>query len=87
MLKTIQIEGLFNRFDYNIDLKQDGLTILTGPNGYGKTTILRMIDSVASRNYSVFFEVPVKSLKFNLVDDFITIEHNKKSLLSILKKR
>jgi len=43
MLKRIKISKLFNSFDYDINLKAGGLTILTGPNGYGKTTILRMI--------------------------------------------
>jgi len=34
MLKRIKISKLFNSFDYDIDLKPGGLTILTGPNGY-----------------------------------------------------
>jgi predicted ATP-binding protein involved in virulence len=42
MLKKIKIEGLFNKFNYDIELKEEGITILTGPNGYGKTTILKM---------------------------------------------
>ena len=38
MLETIMIEGLFNKFNYEINLKKEGITILTGPNGYGKIT-------------------------------------------------
>lgn len=39
----IQFKGLFGRFDYSIELKEDGLTIITGPNGFGKSTILDCI--------------------------------------------
>jgi predicted ATP-binding protein involved in virulence len=43
-LSRIKIEKLFGQFDYDIKLNQDeGITILTGPNGYGKTTILNII--------------------------------------------
>lgn len=39
----IYIKKLFGLYDYNIDFFHndgDKLTILTGPNGYGKTTII-----------------------------------------------
>ena len=39
----IQFKGLFGRFDYTIEFKEDGLTIITGPNGFGKSTILDCI--------------------------------------------
>ena len=39
----IQFKGLFGRFDYSIELKEDGLTSITGPNGLGKSTILDCI--------------------------------------------
>jgi predicted ATPase len=46
-LSRISIERLFGQFDYDIELNQkDGITILTGPNGYGKTTILNIIWSL-----------------------------------------
>ncbi|MDR0680944.1 MAG: AAA family ATPase [Dysgonamonadaceae bacterium] len=46
-LSRIKIEKLFGQFDYDIKLNQEeGITILTGPNGYGKTTILNIIWSL-----------------------------------------
>jgi len=43
-ITKISIEGLFGVFDYEIPLNQDDrITILTGPNGFGKTTILQLI--------------------------------------------
>lgn len=58
MLKRITINGLFNQFDYEIELKPEGLTILTGPNGYGKTTILKILDALAVKNLAFFFQLP-----------------------------
>src|ERR1017187_4384632 len=43
-LRRICIFGLFGRFDYEINLNmEERITILHGPNGFGKTTILRMV--------------------------------------------
>ena len=42
-IMKIQFKGLFGRFDYTIEFKEDGLTIITGPNGFGKSTILNCI--------------------------------------------
>ena len=44
MLESIKIKKLFGLFDYHITLDiSENITILTGPNGYGKTTILKII--------------------------------------------
>jgi predicted ATP-binding protein involved in virulence len=49
-LQSITIEKLFGQFDYNIVFNQDaGITILTGPNGYGKTTILNIIYGIFNK--------------------------------------
>nr|VFJ42707.1 MAG: Predicted ATP-binding protein involved in virulence [Candidatus Kentron sp. DK] len=57
MLQKIKITGLFGQFDYEIELKSEGITILTGPNGYGKTTILKMIHAFATGNLPFFFRL------------------------------
>lgn len=54
MLTRIKIEKLFDIFDYDIELKPEGITILTGPNGYGKTTVLRLLKALASGNADFF---------------------------------
>jgi predicted ATP-binding protein involved in virulence len=60
-IKNINIEKLFGYFDYTIELNQEeGITILTGPNGYGKTTILNIINNIYHRNMNY-----LKSMKIN----------------------
>ena len=44
----IQFKKLFGKFDYNIDTENNKLTILTGPNGFGKSTILNCIEHINS---------------------------------------
>ena len=44
----LNVAGLFGLYDYSISFKdsEDNFTVITGPNGYGKTTILRIINSL-----------------------------------------
>lgn len=51
----IQFEKLFGRFDYNVTFNSEGLTILTGPNGYGKTTILKSIEAIGKEFIGIMF--------------------------------
>ncbi|MEY4905501.1 MAG: hypothetical protein RLZZ292_3316 [Bacteroidota bacterium] len=54
-IKRFKVTKLFGQFDYDIPLNNpSGLTILTGPNGYGKTTILNIITNLASKNFFFF---------------------------------
>ncbi|MBN2092328.1 AAA family ATPase [candidate division KSB1 bacterium] len=64
MFKTIIINGLFKQFNYKIELKDEGITILTGPNGYGKTTILKIIYAFAVKNLAFFFQLPFNEIVF-----------------------
>ena len=46
-IKEIEIRSLFGYFDHKIPLKTDDrITIIHGPNGVGKTTVLRLISSL-----------------------------------------
>ena len=47
VITKLKITGLFDRFDYliNINQRDSRLAILTAPNGYGKSTILKIIKS------------------------------------------
>ena len=53
MLKNLTIIGLFGLYDYKLDFqsKSGTPTFITGPNGYGKTTVLNIIDSLYRADY------------------------------------
>lgn len=83
---TLTIKGLFGHFNYEIPLyglesvdgipMSDGVTILTGPNGYGKSTILRILEAISKDNAEFFH-----NLKF----EELTLLYDKTECLSILK--
>jgi len=83
MLEEIIIKGLFNQFDYHIKLKSNDITILTGPNGYGKTTILKIIYAIATKNLSIFFKLNFKEIFLKFKNDSIKILKNSKDTISI----
>lgn len=45
-IKEIKVEGLFGLFDHTIPMHEDGLTMIYGINGIGKTMIMRLVNSV-----------------------------------------
>ena len=68
-LITLKIETLFNTFTYDLHFdSQDRYLILTGINGYGKTTILNMISSLANKDLYYFYTVPFASIDFGFED-------------------
>jgi predicted ATP-binding protein involved in virulence len=68
MLIGIKIEKLFGIFDYDIVFKEEGITILTGPNGYGKTTILKILDALATQNGFFFVRLLFKKIVLEFSD-------------------
>lgn len=68
-LKSITINKLFGLFDYNIDLNNvEDLTILTGPNGYGKTTILNIIYNLFNQRFFYFQKLNFELISFSFAE-------------------
>ena len=63
-INRLKVIGLFGLYDYDIDFsRQDGdFTVLTSPNGYGKTTLLRIINSLHVKRLFYLY-----TLKFNTI--------------------
>jgi energy-coupling factor transporter ATP-binding protein EcfA2 len=67
-LAQIDVNGLFGRLSHSIvfptrpdegaDTGPPSVTILHGPNGVGKTTVLRMLDGIMRLDFDVFRKVP-----------------------------
>jgi energy-coupling factor transporter ATP-binding protein EcfA2 len=87
-LKRFEIRKLFGRLDHKIDFPvstedspKPSLVILHGPNGVGKTTVLKMLAGIMQLNFNIFREVPFEhcSLQFSdnkkITVDASSIDH------------
>ena len=73
MLNKLEIEGLYGLYSYSLDFTQGEdkkLKIITGPNGYGKTTVLQLIYALFCKDMDVFYQIPFSRVTF-FVDDYI----------------
>ena len=58
-ITKVSVKKLFGIFDHEISLNQDSrITIIHGPNGFGKTILLTMLNGLFNSSYRVFEEVP-----------------------------
>ncbi|MDR3366859.1 MAG: AAA family ATPase [Prevotellaceae bacterium] len=78
-IKKIKIQKLFGLFNYDIELNQnEDITILTGPNGYGKTTILNIIYNLFNHRFFYF-----QKLNFETISIFF----NEEQRIELTKKQ
>ena len=71
-IKNISIEGLFDTFDHEIPLFQhEPITIIHGPNGVGKTSILKLISGCLEPSTPLLRSVPFKKLSLTFDDESI----------------
>ncbi|WP_299306575.1 AAA family ATPase [uncultured Haemophilus sp.] len=75
-ISRIEIDSLFESFNYIIDLKSDGnyIKIITAPNGYGKSTILNIIDRFISNDFMFFVDLSFKEIRFYLSGSYEPIK-------------
>lgn len=71
MLTHLKIRQLFGRFDYDVHLMDGGVSILTGPNGYGKSTILHILSSISSKKIYELFELEFRMIELFFEDGYI----------------
>ncbi len=68
-LERVEVDGLFGIYNHHIDLKLDArVTLLHGPNGVGKTTILKMVHALLTREFSYLRQVPFERLLLRFHD-------------------
>ncbi|MDD7729308.1 MAG: AAA family ATPase [Clostridia bacterium] len=76
----IEIRKLFGRFDYRFLLLEDHITILTGPNGFGKSTIIRCLNALGNSNLKFFLELEFVEFKVISSKKSLTIEKTQNGL-------
>lgn len=88
-LKKLTIEGLFGHFNHRIEFRKGNVTIITAPNGYGKTVCLKVIDSIFNRKTSFLFNLQFKLITLETSDGSLSIhkedEKNENKGLLVIK--
>jgi len=70
MIKEIQIQRLYGLYDYDIKFKKNRpVKILTGPNGFGKTTILKIVYHLVKRDFWYFCLLYFKEIRIQFADN------------------
>jgi predicted ATP-binding protein involved in virulence len=73
-VKKISVTRLFGLFDHHVPLNvRDRVSLIYGPNGYGKTTLLRLVNDFFAGRYQRLLRVPFRNLTIDL-DDRSSIE-------------
>jgi ABC-type transport system involved in cytochrome c biogenesis ATPase subunit len=82
MLRSIKIYGLFEEYDYSIELCGGRLTFIHSQNGYGKSTLMRLIYNVLEGNLKEVASTPFERMDLGFDDDtFLIVENNESGLL------
>lgn len=75
-LKAIKIEGLFGKYDYNLDFRND-ITIWISENGVGKTTILTIIVAILTGDARTLYDINFKKISVNISNKNYIIDKQK----------
>ena len=68
-IQHITVTKLFGIFDHNILLNRDDrITIIYGPNGFGKTFTLRLVNELFNPGYGDFYRIPFNEITVELED-------------------
>lgn len=81
-MNRIKFTKLFGRFDYDLEMKDGGITIITGPNGFGKSTILRCIEAIQNgiEGLVYFINLDFEKIEFFFENQVTIIQKDKEKL-------
>lgn len=80
-LIELKVTKLFGILDYHIKFDSSDVLIITGPNGYGKTVLLNIINSVLTNNLSYFYDLNFYSIELKFSDFDIKIDKFNRSFV------
>ena len=81
-VKSVTVKGLHGQFDFSCDF-EEGVNIIYGKNGTGKTTLLHIIANVLNRDFMRFLALDFKQITVEFSKgDSITIDLEKISTMA-----
>jgi ABC-type transport system involved in cytochrome c biogenesis ATPase subunit len=65
---NVRVQGLFGHVDHSLGFRSNDPTILTGPNGVGKTQVLRLMRAAVALDVSALSVIPFATLDLSFAD-------------------
>ncbi len=71
-ISEVKISGLFGYVDHNVEFaKESPITIISGPNGIGKTHFLRLLHALISLDFETLASVEFREIEVRFSDKFV----------------
>ncbi len=87
-LRQVSVEGLFDLYNYTIPLNiNERVTIIIAPNGYGKTTIFKLIKAVINVDTVYMQKIPFNMFRIEFENEESSENIEKISSIEIIKQR
>ena len=68
-LTGLRVSNLFGRFDHELKFTpEDDVSIITAPNGFGKTVLLRILDALFNRKLTFFRRLDFSTIEVSMGD-------------------
>ena len=78
-LNKLIINGLFGHFNHIVRFKDGNITIVTAPNGYGKTVCLKVIDAIFNRKLTFLCDLQFTSIELHTSHGIMSIDKDLRS--------
>lgn len=82
MLHHINVKSLFGLYSYKLDMQNPDrfpVKFITGPNGYGKTTLLYLASALYAGDFDSLLDVEFDEIEFKINNDTIRFWKGKKN--------
>lgn len=74
-IDRVRVRGLFDHFDHDLEFRTDErVMIVIGPNGFGKTTTLRLIDTLFNQSLIRLAEMSFRSVEVSFDQGSLIVE-------------
>ncbi len=75
-LKSVSVRGLFGYVDHRVELSVHSPTVITGPNGTGKTHVLRLINATLNGDVLHLLEASFREIELVFADRVIRVQRS-----------
>lgn len=69
-ISKVSVRGLFGNLDHEMPLGDGGVTFIHGPNGCGKTTVLRLVHALLAGEVHTLKSIDFKELRVTYADGY-----------------